>query len=69
MPEIDGESPDGKISQEIKLDNYDTAKPLDITLAGADDKGAASNKLVHHEDPATSPPAAQHSQSSKDRGR
>jgi hypothetical protein len=47
IKEIDGQSPNGTISQEIKLDAYDPATPLDITLEGTDATGAITGNRVH----------------------
>ncbi len=47
IKKIDGDSPNGTISETIKLDAYDQKQPLDITLEGTDDTGAFSGKLLH----------------------
>jgi hypothetical protein len=47
IKEIDGQSSNGAISQIIKLDTYDPAKPLDITLEGSDAAGTISGNRIH----------------------
>jgi hypothetical protein len=44
---ISGTSSDGAINQAIKLEAYDPAKPLDITLRGKDDAGSSATDRWH----------------------
>jgi hypothetical protein len=55
--EIVGQSPNGTISQAIKLDTYDPTKSLDITLEGTDATGATGRYQMHFA-PAQIPPGS-----------
>jgi hypothetical protein len=47
ITKIEGDSPDGTVSHEIKFDAYDPAKPLDITFEGKDVTGLISSSRLH----------------------
>jgi hypothetical protein len=61
IKKFDDQAPNGTISQPIKLDDYDPAKPLDVTLEGTDATGAISGKQLHlpgNASPSTQNPSA-----------
>jgi hypothetical protein len=47
IKKFDDQAPNRTINQPIKLDDYDPAKQLDITLEGTDATGAISGKQLH----------------------